>query len=304
MALNQTNKMAWVVETIRKAGHISFDDLNQKWMDNDDMSQGKPLPKRTFHNWKQGILDTFGLLIECEKFGTNRYYIANPEDLREGGMEQWLLDTTAISNSLMENRALKDRIILENVPSGRDYLDAIIQAMRDSQVLQMTYFNYWRNEERRYTIDPYCVKLFKQRWYVVANLHGLEKPLVFCLDRIRELSIVADQKFVYPADFAPQAYFAGCYGVIAGTDVKVEKVVLKVTSGQANYLRALPMHPSQQESERNEEFSLFTLFVRPTFDFEQELLWNGDSLEVLEPLWLRKDMSQMIHRMSSKYTNR
>lgn len=50
--------------------------------------------------------------------------------------------------------------------------------------------------------------------------------------------------------------------------------------------------------------SIFTLQVRPTFDFQQELLWNGDTLEVLEPLWLRKEMAGTVKRMWNNYNER
>lgn len=33
MALNQTNKLVWIVETIYRAHKISFEELNRRWMD-------------------------------------------------------------------------------------------------------------------------------------------------------------------------------------------------------------------------------------------------------------------------------
>ncbi len=79
---------------------------------------------------------------------------------------------------------------------------------------------------------------------------------------------------------------------------------MKVSADQSNYLRSLPLHPSQEETERNADYSIFTLQVRPTFDFQQELLWNGDALEVLEPLWLRKEMAGMVKRMWNNYSKK
>lgn len=38
MALNQINKLVWIVETISRVGMISFEELNRKWMDNQDLS--------------------------------------------------------------------------------------------------------------------------------------------------------------------------------------------------------------------------------------------------------------------------
>ena len=61
------------------------------------------------------------------------------------------------------------------------------------------------------------------------------------------------------------------------------------------------MHESQEEIERNDEYSIFTFFLRPSFDFQQELLWNGEAMEVLEPFWLRKEMAGKIKRMWNKY---
>ena len=78
-------------------------------------------------------------------------------------------------------------------------------------------------------------------------------------------------------------------------------MLLKINAGQANYMRDLPMMENQQEVERNEEYSIFKIHVRPTFDFQQELLWNREELEVLEPLWLRKEIAGVIKRMWNKY---
>ncbi|MBO4371051.1 MAG: WYL domain-containing protein [Paludibacteraceae bacterium] len=61
------------------------------------------------------------------------------------------------------------------------------------------------------------------------------------------------------------------------------------------------MHESQQEVERNDEYSIFTLCIRPVFDFQQELLRNGSAIEVLEPLWLLKTMAAHIRSMWSLY---
>ena len=90
-------------------------------------------------------------------------------------------------------------------------------------------------------------------------------------------------------------------GVISGDGTEIEKVKIKASTSQANYLCNLPLHESQQETERTDEYSIFELHVRPTFDFQQELLWNGENLEVLEPLWLRKEIAGKVKRMWNKY---
>ena len=300
MALNQTNKLVWIIETIYKAGKITFEDLNRKWIDNVDLSGGEEMLKRTFHKWKWSIFDTFGLVIECEKAAPYRYYIENVDDMKRGSIENWLLSTYSVSNSLIESKSIKDRIILEEIPSGREYLDPIIDAMKKNHFIHITYYNYWREDNREHYLMPLCVKLFRQRWYMVGRIWPSGKDILFSLDRMRDFRL-SSHTFEYPEDFSPQEYFDGCFGIIPDKKCKVEDVLIKVNAGQANYLRDLPMMDNQQEIERNEEYSTFKIHVRPTFDFQQELLWNREELEVREPLWLRKEIAGAVKRMWNKY---
>lgn len=302
MALNQTNKLVWIVETIHKAHKITFDDLNRKWQDNEELSGGEELLKRTFHKWKWNIFDTFGLIIECEKVAPYRYYIENADDMKRGSIENWLLSTYSVSNSLIESKSLKDRILLEEVPSGREYLESILDAMKKDRFVHITYYNYWNGATSEFYLMPLCVKLFRQRWYMVGRTWPAGRDLLFSLDRIRDFRL-SSHTFDYPTDFDPQVYFDGCFGIIADKNCKIEDVVLKVTPSQANYLRDLPLMrgDAQQEIERNDEYSIFKLRVRPTFDFQQELLKNRDELEVLEPLWLREEIAGIAKRMWNRY---
>ncbi len=300
MALNQTNKLVWIVETIYKARRISFEELNRRWMENADLSGGEEMLKRTFHKWKWSIFDTFGLVIECEKCAPYRYYIANADDMKSGSIEQWLLSTFSVSNSLIGSKSVKDRILLEDVPSGREFLEPIIDAMKQNRFIHITHYNYRRGDTRDYYVMPLCVKLFRQRWYMAGRNWPAGTDFVFSLDRIRDFRL-SSHTFEYPDDFDPQDYFNGCIGVIPGVDCDIEKVRIKVNPVQANYLRDLPLHESQRETEQTTEYSIFELQVRPTFDFQQELLRNGDTVEVLEPHWLREEIAGKIKRMWDKY---
>lgn len=300
MALNQTNKLVWIVETIYHTHKISFEELNRRWMDNVDLSGGEEMLKRTFHKWRWSIFDTFGLSIECEKAAPYRYYIANEEDIKSGSIEKWLMSTLSVSNFLIECKSVKNRIILEEVPSGGDNLHRIIDAMKLNRFIHINYFNYWKGGTRDHYVMPLCVKLFRQRWYMVGRNWPAGRDAVFSLDRIRGFRL-SSHSFNYPEDFDPRAYFDGCIGVIPGDGCGIKKVKIKVSAGQANYLRDLPLHESQQETERQDLYSIFELQVRPTFDFQQELLCNGEDMEVLEPYWLRKEIAGKAKRMWNKY---
>lgn len=279
MAQNQTNKLVWIVETIYRAHKISFEELNHRWMDNVDLSGGEEMLKRTFHKWKWNIFDIFGLSIECEKVAPYKYFIANVDDMKSDSIQNWLLSTLSVSNSLLENKSIKDRIIPENVPSGREYIEPVKDAMKKNRFIHINYFNYRKGDTRDHYVMPLCVKLFRQRWYMVGRNWTAGKNIVFCLDRIQDFRL-SSHTYEYPEEFNPQEFFDGCIGVIPGDGCDIEKVRIKVNSGQANYLRDLPLHESQQETEQTDGYSIFELQVRPTIDFQQELLWNGENLKV------------------------
>lgn len=297
------NKYVWVIDTISRAGKISFEELNRRWTDS-EISEGVELSKRTFDNWKNAIQDTFGIFIENEHKGEYRYYIMNEEDLNCGGIRSWLYSTFSVSNTLADSLSLRKRIMLEDVPSGNEHLQTVLEAMKENRILNITYRGYWSSACSCFDVEPFCVRLFRQRWYLVGRCTHLaysgNAPRIYSLDRIKSAK-KTDKTFSMPEDWSAQAFFADCYGIIAGDGTKAEHVRLKVSAAQANYIRGLKLHGSQRETERNDEYSIFTLCLRPTFDFRQELLRNGADIEVLEPLWLRREMAAVIKRMYGKY---
>jgi predicted DNA-binding transcriptional regulator YafY len=264
------------------------------------MSDGEALSIRTFHKWRVAIEEMFGLVIENENGGQYRYYIENSEDLKDGSMRSWLFNTLTVSNLMMESASIKDKILFEEIPDGEQYLPTILEALKKNTVLEMTYQSYWRDEANTFTVEPYCLKAFKQRWYLVGRSPYYNKIMIYALDRVHLLELTA-LHFEYPEDFKAEDYFDECFGIIADVNCKVETVKLKVSAGQANYLRSLTLHQSQKEIERNDEYSIFTVRLRPTFDFRQEILSQGCDIEVLEPKWFRDEVAEISKHMWNKY---
>ena len=162
------SKYVWVIETIYRKKKISFKNLNELWLD-DEISRGEEIPKRTFDNWRNVIFDLFGISISNENRGEYRYYIESEKDVCNNGVRSWLYNTLSVSNALAKSQSIKDRILLEYIPSGQEYLQPIIEAMKENRVLNITYHSYWKDEENSFDVQPYCVKLFRQRWYMVAR---------------------------------------------------------------------------------------------------------------------------------------
>lgn len=296
------NKYVWVIETISRRGKISFNELNELWQRDIDISGGLELSKRTFDHWKSAIWDFFGIEIVNEMHGEFRYSIENERDLRSNGVSSWLYNTFCVSNALANSQSIKDRILLEHVPSGQNYLKPIIEAMREGRVLNITYHSYNKDEDSNFDVQPYCVKLFRQRWYMVAlsTYYNKEGPRIYCLDRIKELN-TTDETFKMPRNWDAKTFFRDCYGIISNSDTPIQRIKLKVSAGQANYLRDLKLHSSQQETKRNDEYSIFTYRLRPEYDFIQEILRNGSDVEVLEPQELRKEVAKIIKELHNKY---
>ena len=263
-----------------------------------DISEGTELSRRTFINNLHAVEELFGITIEC---GSGfRYYIECGDCFEEGSARNWLLNAFSLNVMVGNSRKLKERVLLEDMPSGRNFLEDIIKAMRDNHVIFISYYSY--NSEKYYEFDihPYFVKAFKKRWYVVAYSPGTNDIRCYALDRMENV-IISEEVFKMPENLEPAEYFKDCFGIINKKDSEVQKVVLKVDAFQSNYIRNLPLHESQKETERTEEYSIFEYHLKPEFDFEQEIFSNMDAMEVLEPLWLREEVKERIKNLASKY---
>ena len=278
----------WLVDTIYRAGNISFEDVNFKWMKS-QLSDGKSIPLRTFHNWRQKVEEIFDINIECNK-STNEYFIENGEDLNSNSIRAWLLSSFTVSNLIQEATGIKKQILLENVPSGQKFLNIVLESIKENIQLHVEYKSYHEEKSTRFFLSPYFVKLFKQRWYLIGKS---DKIRIYGLDRF--LSIEKSvETFQLPDGFDAENYFADCYGIINDDDLKPEIIRLKVSAYQSNYLRDLPLHHSQKEIEKGDNFIVFEYFLKPTFDFLQEILKYGNKIEVIYPTHLRNELSTMI----------
>lgn len=230
--------------------------------------------------------------------GSNLYYIDNPDALENDSINQWLLDSFAVSNLLMDNRSISDRIILEDVPSGRYYLEIITSAMRDNHQIVIDYEDFFGNTIQGLKINPYFIRLFKRRWYVMALVLPEKEIHRFGLDRIKHIEVL-DAKFSYPKDFSPLDYYTDYFGVFH--DAKPQTIRLKAYCEKPNYLRSLPLHHSQCEIESKAEYAIFEYKIAPTYDFIQEILSHGDQMEVLSPDAFRQQIKAIIQEMHDFY---
>ena len=296
MSKGLINKYIWIIDTIQRYGRITREELNALWVKS-SFSEGEPIPRRTFYSYRQGIEETFNITICCDA-STFEYYIECVEEEQNENLRNWLLDSASLTGMLNDSKDVAGKIFLENVPSAREFLPVMIQALKDSNRIKFSYKAFNRiNVVKDIIFEPYFVRIFKQRWYVIGNNVKDDAIKTYSLDRINELNILPD-KFNIPEEFDIKGYFYNCFGII-NTKGNVKDIILKINPNQAKYFRALPLHHSQQE-EIHDNYSLFRYKLLITYDFVQEILSHGANVEVLSPPELK---ATLINELKSALSN-
>ena len=298
----QLQKYTWLIDTIRRAGKISFEEISERWERNKDLSDYRPLSRATFNRWKDAIFIQFGIIISCQRAGGYLYYIENLEDIDEDNLKKWMLDSFAVGNLIGENLSLKDRILVNQVPSARDYLAALLEAMKENRTVTITYCAFGKTKSYTFCIEPYCVKLFENRWYVLAHNVQYDDIRIYGLDRIEDLK-VEDRTFKLPKDFSASDFFSSYYGIVTNMNINPERIVIRAYKDHIPYIHSLPLHHSQKLLEDNGEYADFELYLVPTYDFVMRLLHVGAMIEVVSPVSLRKTMKGWISDMYNLYKN-
>ena len=299
MAKNYFKSYIWLLETLQSRGPLTLKELQSLWLRSSVNDEEKELAPRTFSNHLQSILDIFGIEIKCDR-ADNTYSINNEDEIGGSEIRNWMLEALSLNSLLNESAGMKDRIIFENVPSSQKYLTTIIQAIRDKKVLHVVYKSYRKADEEELILEPYCLREFKKRWYLFAHKGNDDSPHMFALDRIQSIEI-GKTKFTLPKKFNAHEFFSGIYGTRVYPDMKPEFVTLKVSAMQANYFKSLPLHQSQEVVEETPEYTTFKYFLTPDYDFKQDVLSFGPSVEVLEPEHLREEFRSVVTQLTNVY---
>lgn len=159
----------WLVDTIRRCKRITLAELNERWL-HTELSEGRPLSRTTFNRHRSEVEEIFGIVIGCD--ADNCYYIVSSDVIHTDTVQQWMLSTLTVSNIVGEARNLHDRILLESIPTEGEMLRQIVEAMQRSVHINITYRRYGSTTDASWTIAPYCIKLFRRRWYLLGNIRS------------------------------------------------------------------------------------------------------------------------------------
>ena len=296
------NRYIWLVDTLVRAGQkgLTFEEINDKYRYNDSISNGGEYALRTFHDHRKSVEELFGIEIACNR-SDNRYYIHDTDDIKSPGyFRKWLLETISLNNTIAANERLRDRILLEEVPSTTPALIPLLAAMRENITVNFQYHPFDKDVVNQYNyFQPWTLKMYKRRWYVYGSVP--EKGMrIFSLDRISDVE-QAGQTFQLPKNFDAEAVFFGTFGAYVTVKDEPQTILIKTDEWQAKYLRSLPLHKSQEEVERTPEYTIFSLFVKPTYDLKQEILTMNIHAEVLAPTAFREEIKKDLSTMLDKY---
>ncbi|MDE6368596.1 MAG: WYL domain-containing protein [Muribaculaceae bacterium] len=291
------NRYIWLVDTIRRYGRITRQELDDCWQRSQFSDGETTFSRRTFYNYRQAVEDLFDIQIKCDP-ATFEYFIAD-EDAHNESVTEWLLNSAATNDVLSSSRDISQKIFLEDVPSARQHLAIVIGALKASSPIRFDYHPYTKSTPTTgIVIEPYFLKIFRQRWYLTGRVVAENRIKTYALDRISSPTVLAEQ-FTPDPSFDAETYSRDSFGIIFSQG-DVKDIVIRTDARQAKYFRALPLHHSQQEM-IHDDFSNFTYRMRITDDLVAELLSYGPKITVVSPPELRAIIRERLTASLANY---
>lgn len=286
------NRYVWIVDTLNRYGRLSREELNEIWV-RSALSDGSPIPERTFFHHRRAIEENFHLDIACDKQG--RYYIETSDSDANPTTTNWLLESYAVNSAIKDSAIPADRMSVEEVPSAREFLHVVLKAIGEQKKIQFTYMSFTRQRpDTGIRFMPCFVKRYKQRWYMIGIREKSGDIRTYALDRVKEMKTL-NESFDAP-DITPQSLFENLIGITM-SKAEVHTVKIMTTPMQAKYFRALPFHHTQEESV-HDKYSIFTFRLKLNYELVHEILSYGSSLKVLAPrelvLMIREELANTL----------
>ena len=322
---NRVKFYSWLIGLLDRK-HLTFEEIANEWRDANANQDEDELDKRTFHRYRENIQSQFGITVECNKSDGYRYYLKR-DPVENDDVTEWMLSSLRLA-SLGDMLKFHNKVMLDTPPYNTEYLDDILAAIDKQYLLKFKYVSGF-GAESDIVLQPAFVRYFKQRWYVIGvkseerrvknssaevdgdadlNAEVDVRKLVRCFpfDRISFLKLICE-KHPFSAKMkkflTPEYYFEDCFGIYRMEDVPVEKIRIRAFYPEYNYIEEVPLHESQQKVKESKDgmYREYTLTIRPSRDFLQELLWHGRNLIVLKPESLRQEMIGILKDMTKSY---
>jgi hypothetical protein len=295
---NKFKRYSWLIDTISRPGSgITFQEISRAW-DRSILNDGKELSLRTFQEHKKNINElSIGVEIICDK-STNTYRIQfNNDD--NNNVAKWLWQAMSVRIAVEENETIKDRIIIEEIPSAESWLNTVLHAIKENSILKIKYKPFGTMMMLDLEVKPYFVQLAAQRWYLFGLQDKESQIKAYALDRIKHIEL-ANEKFVLLEGFSAEEYLE-TNGIGQYEDIKEQEIVVRAYGKQVDLLRTLPLHKSQQETKTETEKSEFIYSLKPTARFYSDILSRGKQVKILSPSSVQQKLKETIDQMSKYY---
>lgn len=294
------DKYLWLVRKFVTAGERGMDleEISDAWYN----KFGTDYARRTFNNHREAVKEIFGITIACNR-STNRYYIPHSEDVADADAgTAWLIDTFTVNNLLtLGKERLSGRVSVEDIPSGRQHLTVLMNAMQENNIIEITYRKYEEKATKR-RIRPYAVKESALRWYLIGYSEESDRLKVYSLDRILKISVLPDT-FRMPENFDVDELFATSFRTYLSEDKGIT-ITFRAFGKEVSFIRDLPIHNSQKELSFDGNSALFSIFVTPNNALYLEFLSHGPKIEVMSPPEIRRKIGEMAGEMNELYKTR
>lgn len=255
------------------------------------------ISKRTFDRDRNAIRSLFNIDIVWDKY-RQVYYLDmdNQPDANER-----ILEAFDLVNALQIADRLSDYIHFESrKAAGTENLYGLLHAIKNRFLIQLEYQKFREEKPELKSVEPYALKEFRNRWYLLGKDVSKQQLRIYALDRLVELHIM-NSKFVYPAGFSVKAYFNDCFGIIATEGESPVEVILSFSAFQGKYIKSLPLHHSQQILVDNNKELRIRLHLAVTFDFVMEILSFGPEVKVLAPQSLKNEVRSRLSEALAGY---
>ena len=301
MRMSKLKKCLYLINLLERKGALTLKEINDCY-EYSSLYEGDEILPRTFARYKDFISETFPCYIDFNQ-RTGKYELHRHKALygEDDSLYDYLLSAYHIEG--MTELALKhrDKIILTEAPTGVENVQIILEAIDKKRGIECDYYSYNKKSVKQQKLIPYFLRTWENRWYLVAepdnHHHGQS---VFALERMDNIRLTED-KMLPSKKITADEYFDGSFGVNHSDDQKPERILIKVYSTQVEYIKALPIHESQKEIEATDEWSIFEYRIIPCFNFYQQMLWQRERIEILEPQRVRDEMRKIIEDIQKFY---
>ncbi len=265
-------------------------------MQDDNLQIG--FSKRTLQRDIKEIRNVFGIDIEYSK-SQKGYFISQNEN--ENMNFQRMMEAFEMFNSLNLAQDLTPFIHLEKRrPQGTENLYGLLHAIKNRLQIKFTYQKFWEEELSQRLVEPYALKEFKNRWYIMAKDSKDNNIKSFALDRLTNLEIT-NLNYQYPDNYSIEQSYRYCFGIISPNDEEPQDIILSFDPFQGKYIKTLPLHDTQQVLVDNDEEMKIKLKLCLTHDLVMELLSFGDNMKVIEPKSLADQIKQAHKKAYRQY---